>query len=79
MFNLKKYYKLTYLQNRNRLIYFKNKLMATKGEGMGEGMDWGYRTGICTPLHVEWIVNRDLLNSTRNSIEYSVITYWEKI
>ena len=28
----KKSYKLTYLQNRNRLIDFENKLMVTRGE-----------------------------------------------
>ena len=32
MWNLKKWYKWTYLQNRNRLTDFKNKLMVTEGE-----------------------------------------------
>ena len=32
MRNLKKWYKLTYLQNRNRLTDTENKLMVTKGE-----------------------------------------------
>ena len=32
MWNLKKRYKWTYLQNRNRLTDIENKLMATKGE-----------------------------------------------
>ena len=38
MWNLKKWYKWTYLQNRNRnrLIDIENKLMVTKGEE-GEG------------------------------------------
>ena len=36
MWNLKKGYKWTYLQNRNRLIDIENKLVATKGEE-GEG------------------------------------------
>ena len=36
--NLKKiWYKRSYFQKRNRLIDFKNKLIATKGEGGGEG------------------------------------------
>ena len=30
-----KWYKWTYLQNRNRLIDIKNKLMVTKGETLG--------------------------------------------
>ena len=38
MWNLKKiWYKWTYLQNRNRLTDFENKLMATKGERWGKG------------------------------------------
>ena len=36
MWNLKKRYKWTYLQNRNRLTDIENKFVVTKGEG-GEG------------------------------------------
>ena len=36
MLNLKKGYKWTYLQNRNRLPDIKNKVMVTKEEEMGE-------------------------------------------
>ena len=32
MWNLKKWYKWTYLQDRNRVIDVENKLMVTKGE-----------------------------------------------
>ena len=39
MWNLKKLYKLTYLQNRNRLTDLGNKLMVTKGERWGEGIN----------------------------------------
>ena len=35
MWNLKKWYKWTYLQNRNRLTDMENKLMVTKGERGG--------------------------------------------
>ena len=35
LWNLKKEYKRTYLQNRNRLIDIENNLMVTKGEGGG--------------------------------------------
>ena len=38
IWNLKKLYKRTYSQNRNRHKDFKTKLMATKGE-MGEGIN----------------------------------------
>ena len=38
MWNLKKWYKCTYLQIRNRLTDIKNKLMVTKkGNGGGRG------------------------------------------
>ena len=36
---LKKWYKRTYLQNRNRLTDTENKLTVTKGE-RGEGVNW---------------------------------------
>ena len=32
MWNLKRGYKWTYLQNRNRLTYLENKIMVIKGE-----------------------------------------------
>ena len=37
MWNLKKRYKWTYLQNRNRLTDVENTLMVTKGERWGDG------------------------------------------
>ena len=37
MWNLKKWYKLTYLRNRNRVTDVENKLMVTKGERHGVG------------------------------------------
>ena len=38
MWNLKKWYKWTYLQNRERLKDIENKLMATRGKGGGGGI-----------------------------------------
>ena len=43
MWNLKKY-KLTYLQNRNRLTDIENKIMGTKGESVFWGGD---KLGVC--------------------------------
>ena len=37
MWNLKKGYKLTYLQNRNRLIDIENKLMVAQGDSRERG------------------------------------------
>ena len=39
MWNLKKWYKWTYLQNRNRVTDVENKLMVTRGERVG-GINW---------------------------------------
>ena len=39
------------------------------------GMDWGFGIGICTLKYTERLTNGDLLYSTENSTQYSVITY----
>ena len=39
MWNLRKWYKWTYLQNRNRLTDIENKFMATKAERGGRGIN----------------------------------------
>ena len=41
MWNLKKQYKSTYLQNKNRLTDMENKLTVPKGE---RGAVWGWQT-----------------------------------
>ena len=41
-------------------------------------MDWGFGTGICTLLYIDWINNGDLLYSTGKSTGYSVIIYTTK-
>ena len=59
---LKKWYKWTYLQNRNRLTNIENKFMATKGERWRSN-----KLGV-------WDC-KVLLFSTRNYIQYLVIIY----
>ena len=49
----KKRYKRTYLQNRNRLIDFENKLTDTEGDKLREEG--------CTLRFMEWLANRNLL------------------
>ena len=50
MWNLKKWYKWTYLQNRNRVTDVENKLMVTMGERRGKDKlgdwDWHIHTTI---------------------------------
>ena len=48
----KKGYTLGYLQNRNRLTDFE-KLLVTKGDRWGGGVDWGIGTGICPMRYME--------------------------
>ena len=63
LFYFQKWYKWTYIQNRNRPIYIEIKLKVTKGERGGGKI----RT------------NKDLLYSTGNYTQYSVITYkWKE-
>ena len=41
-----------------------------RGRGGGEnGMDWVFEAGTCKLLHLEWISNEVLLNSTGNYIQ----------
>ena len=73
MWNLTKMIQKNYLQKRYRLNDFKTKLMVTKGENAGGGMDWEVGTGIYTLLCTKLIGNKDLLYSTGKSIQYSMI------
>ena len=41
-------------------------------------MDWEFGIGTCTLLYMEQMVSRDLLYSTGNSTQYSVILYMGK-
>ena len=52
--------------------------MVIRGETWGKMTDWDFETGICTLLYIEWITNKDLLYSTGNSIQYSVVAYMGK-
>ena len=52
MWNLKKWYKWTYLQNRNRLTDVENKLKVTKGEG-GGGINWEIGIDIYTLPYIK--------------------------
>ena len=72
MWNLKIGYKWTYLHNINRLIDFEKKLKVTKGNRwLGE--DWGCEIGMCALSCLKWLANGDLLWSTGNSTQYSLM------
>ena len=48
VWNLEKGYERTYLQNRNKLTDFANKVMVSKAGGARGGMDRGLGIGVCT-------------------------------
>ena len=53
----KMWYKLTYLRNRHRIADLENRLMVSKGEGEGSGMEGEFKVGRGKLLHLEWISN----------------------
>ena len=77
MWNLKKCYKRTCLQSRNRVTVVENNALVTRGEGGGR-INWEIGIDIYTLLYIKYISNKDLLYSTGNSTRYSVMTYMGK-
>ena len=59
--NLKKWYKWTFLQNKNRLTDIKNRLVVAKGEGGGGGMEWEFGINRCKLVYTGWINHKVLL------------------
>ena len=57
---------------------YQNKLTVTKGETWGGGINQELGMNTHTLLCIRQITNKDLLYSTGNSIQYSVITYMRK-
>ena len=49
--------------------------MVTKGEREVGGINWEIGIDIYTLLYIKQITNKDLLYSTRNSTQYSVMNY----
>ena len=73
MWNLEIWYKRTYLQIRNRDTDIENKCMETKGGRWG-GMNWEIGINIYVLLCIKLIINENLLYSTGNLIQCSVVT-----
>ena len=57
---------------------FENKLMVTKGERCGGGINYEFGINIYRLLYIKEITNKNLLCSTGNSTQYSVIAYMTK-
>ena len=52
-----------------------NRLVVTKEEGSGGGMDWEFGISRWKLLYLEWINNKVLLYSTGNYIQYPVVNH----
>ena len=48
--------------------------MVTRGEELGVGIGWEFETDMYTLLYLKQTINKDILYSTGNSAQYSVIT-----
>ena len=66
----RKWNKLTYSQNRNRLTDLENELMAITEDVWVEGIFREFRIDLYTLLYLKWITNKDLLHGTWNSAQY---------
>ena len=71
----KKWYKWTYLQDRNRLTDLENELMVTRGQEWGEGIFRELGINMYTLLYLKWMTNKDLLYSTGNSAQCYVAAW----
>ena len=75
MWNLEKWYGWSYLQSRTRDTNIENVWPPRGKEGWGVfGMNYKIGIDICTVLCIKWIANENLLYSTGNSAQCSVMT-----
>jgi len=68
---------MTYLQNRKRFTDIENRLVVAKEEQGGGEMNWEFGGSRCKLLYIWWI-NKVLLYSTGNYIQYPVINIKER-
>ena len=74
MWNLKKWYRLSYLQTRNRDTDIESKHLDTKGGEVG-GMNWEFGTDIYVlPITCKIVSAENLLNSAGDASQCSVVT-----
>ena len=74
MWNLEKWHRWSYLQSRNRDTDVENKCMDTKEEGGGMNWEIGIDIYILSTVCIKQISNENLLYSTRNFTQCSVVT-----
>ena len=59
---------------QKRTHRLRERIMVTREEGLGGGIDREFGIDMYTLLYLKWKTNKDLLYSTGNSAQYSVIT-----
>ena len=79
MFNLKKRIQMNLIAEQKQTHRL---LKQTYGHQRGQMRWWGmegyFGIGICTLRYMEWLANRDLLYSKRNSTQYLLMVYMGK-
>ena len=61
------------LFTKHRLTDLENEFMVTSRDRSGGDRDWELGTDKCTLLYLKQITNKDLLYSTGNATQYSII------
>ena len=51
--------------------------IVTRGQGRG-GVNWEIEIDVYILVYIKWITNKDLLYTTGNSTQYSVMAYMGK-
>ena len=74
MWNFKKWFKLTYLQNRNRLTDIQSTLTVTRRKSRWGGINQEFGISRNTLLYIKQINNRSYCIS-QNDIQHSVINH----
>ena len=70
---LENWYRWSYLQNRNRDTDAENKHMDPEG-GRGGGVNPDPGIDVCAPQWLKQVTNENLLHSSGNSVQGSVVT-----
>ena len=74
MWNLKKIIQMNLFTKQKQTHRHREELMVTRGERWGGGIDWEFGIDRYTLLYSNYTTNKDLLYSTGNTAQYSVVT-----
>ena len=74
MWNLKKMIQTSIFTKQKQTHRLREQLMVTRKKEWRGRIDWEFGIDMYTLLYLKWITNMDVLYSTGNSAQYSVIT-----